>query len=383
MKRKRLPLPAHPLTKFFRPAAESVTTSLGDASVCSYRGTVRHFLAYLGAQYPEVHSLDQLRRDPHILGWLALLRSHNPPLATITRANYVIYLRRMLEELAWTQQLPALAHLLGRDDVPRKEHHLPRPLSPEQDQLIQRELLRRNDLASNVLLLLRHTGMRIGECVDLSVDCLRTLGPNQWAIHVPLGKLKTERWVPVDSLVCQLVDRIRSLRPPSAPNAGRLLLPRPRGRYMLIRRLRAALQDVVKAAGIAARIVPHQFRHTYGTEMLRAGVSFAAVMKLLGHKSPHMTLEYLEITQQDLQREFQLARSHPRHLTPHPPMAPSVPLPRADLDSVIDSLKAAQHVLEMFRRSLPERPARRLLDRLANRLVKILATVRKLKPPQT
>jgi hypothetical protein len=41
---------------------------------------------------------------------------------------------------------------------------------------------------------------------------------------------------------------------------------------MLIRTLRAALQDVVKAAGITARIVPHQFRHTYGTEMLRAGV---------------------------------------------------------------------------------------------------------------
>ena len=379
MKRKRLPLPTHPLTKFFRPAAESVTTALGDASVTSYRGTVRHFLAYLGAQYPEVHSLDQLRRDPHILGWLALLRMHNPPLATITRANYVIYLRRMLEELAWTQQLPALAHLLGRDDVPRKEHHLPRPLTPEQDQQIQRELLRRNDLASNVLLLLRHTGMRIGECVDLSVDCLRTLGPNQWAIHVPLGKLKTERWVPVDSLVCQLVDRIRSLRPPTAPNAGRLLLPRLRGRYMLIRRLRAALQDVVAAAGIPARIVPHQFRHTYGTEMLRAGVSFVAVMKLLGHKSPHMTLQYLEITQQDLQREFHLARSHPRHLAPSRTVSSGSP-PRADLASLIDSLKAAQQVLEMFRRSHTEDSARRLLGRLANRLVKILAAARKLNP---
>ncbi len=43
--------------------------------------------------------------------------------------------------------------------------------------------------------------------------------------------------------------------------------------------------------------------------MLRAGVSFAAVIKLLGHKSPHMTLEYLEITQQDFQREFHLALS--------------------------------------------------------------------------
>jgi site-specific recombinase XerD len=381
MKPKRLPLPTHPLTKFFRPAAESVTTSLGDSSITAYRGTVRLFLTYLGAQYPAVRSLDQLRRDPHILGWLAFLRSHHPPLATITRANRVIYLRCMLEELAWTQQLPALAHLLGRDDVPRTEHHLPRPLTPEQDQLIQRELLRRNDLLSNVLLLLRHTGMRIGECVDLSVDCLRTLGPNQWAIHVPLGKLKTERWVPVDSMVCQLVERIRALRPPTAPNTGGLLLSRKRGRFMLIRTIRAALQDVVAAAGITARIVPHQFRHTYGTEMLRAGVGFAGVMKLLGHKDPHMTLEYLEITQQDLQREFHLARSHPRHLAPSPPVSSASP-PRADLASLIDWLQAAQHVLEMFRRSLAEDSRRRLLARLARRLVKILADTRKLNPPQ-
>ena len=111
-----------------------------------YRGTFRHFLRYLGAQHPEVHRLDQLRRDPHILGWLAILRSHTPPLATITLANHVIYLRRMLEELAWTQQLPTLAHLLSRDDVPRRSTHLPRPLTPEQDQLIQQELLRRDDL---------------------------------------------------------------------------------------------------------------------------------------------------------------------------------------------------------------------------------------------
>jgi site-specific recombinase XerD len=358
-----------------------VTTSLGDSSVTAYRATVRLFLTYLAAQHSEVHSLDQLRRDPHILGWLAFLRSHHPPLATITRAKYVIYLRCMLEELAWTQQLPALAHLLARGDAPRKEHHLPRPLTPEQDQLIQQELLRRNDLLSNALLLLRHTGMRIGECVDLSIDCLRPLGPNQWAIHVPLGKLKTERWVPVDSMVCQLVERIRSLRPPTAPKAGRLLLFRQRGRKMLVRRIRAALQDVVSAVGISARIVPHQFRHTYGTEMLRAGVGFASVMQLLGHTSPHMTLEYLEITQQDLQREFQLARSHPRHFAPTRTLSSASP-PRADLASLIDSLQTAQFVLEMFRRNLTEDSPRRVLARLARRLVKILAETRKLNPPQ-
>src|SRR6185437_12390459 len=111
------------------------------------------------------------------------------------------------------------------DDVPRKEHRLPRPLTPEQDQLIQQELRRRNDLLSNVLLLLRHTGMRIGECVDLSFDCLRPLGPDQWAIHVPLGKLKTERWVPVDAAVHRIVERLRTLRSPTA-TSDPFLLPR-------------------------------------------------------------------------------------------------------------------------------------------------------------
>jgi hypothetical protein len=50
--------------------------------------------------------------------------------------------------------------------------------------------------------------------------------------------------------------------------------------------------------------------------------------------------------------------------------------------SLIDSLKAAQHVLEMFRRSLAEDSPRRLLARLARRLAKILAETRKFNPPQ-
>ena len=372
----------HPLAQPFQHAAESLTTALGESSVCEYLGTVHRFLTYLGAHHPAVRSLGQLRRDPHILGWLTDLRSRTPPLAKLTLALRIVRLRRLLEELAWSHQLPSLAHLLGHDDIPRVDRRLPRPLTPEQDQRIQQELQRRNDLTSNALLLLRYTGMRIGECVDLPVDCLRPLGPDQWVIHVPLGKLGTERWVPVDSQVCQIIQRLRSLRPPHAPQQGRLLLHRSRGHTMLVRRLRAALYDAAAAAGVSARIVPHQFRHTYASEMLRAGVSLPAVMKLLGHKSPRMTLEYLEITQQDLQREYRLARSQPRHIAPPPRVPSSISSPRPDLDSLIDSLRAAQHVLEMFRRSVAETSARRLLDRLANRLVKIAPEAKKLKPPE-
>jgi hypothetical protein len=38
-------------------------------------------------------------------------------------------------------------------------------------------------------------------------------------------------------------------------------------------------------------------------------------MKLLGHTSPEMTMRYVDVALTDLQREFQRARSQPRHLS--------------------------------------------------------------------
>jgi integrase len=290
----------------------------------------------------------------------------------------LLLLRCILEELAWTAQLPELAHLIRREDVPRAPQRLPRALTAQQDQSIQKELLRRNDLPSNVFLLLRHTGMRISECTDLSYDCLHHIGPDRWGIHVPLGKLKTERMVPVDSFVCELVQRLRFFRSFDPLPADGRLLARPSGKQTLIQQLRPYLHDVSAAVGISTRIVPHQLRHTYASEMVRAGVSLPALMKLLGHTDPEMTMRYVDVTGNDLQREFHLARSQPRHLAPQP-KAPTIS-PRAGLDGVADALLSAQHAIEMFRRSLPEGFPRRCLGRLTNRLTKILSEVRKLNP---
>ena len=68
--------------------------------------------------------------------------------------------------------------------------------------------------------------------------------------------------------------------------------------------------------------------------------------------------------------------------------APTVPQPKASvahirtgLAGVIDSLQAAQHALEMFRRELPIGAARRCLDRLSNRLTKIIIEGKELRTP--
>jgi hypothetical protein len=112
--------------------------------------------------------------------------------------------------------------------------------------------------------------------------------------------------------------------------------------------------------------------------MLRSGVSFPTVMKLLGHSSPDMTMLYIDIALTDLQREFHQARSQPRYLTPQPKLSSASA--RTGLGGLIDSLLVAQHTLEMFRRSLPGAP-RRHLDRLSNRLTKIVSEVRELDSP--
>jgi len=379
MNRVRRPPLQHPLAPVFDRAIDALGMALSPESIRQYRGTVRKFLNYLGADHPEVQRLEQLRREPHILGWMSRLHSQVPPLVTASYVLRLIGLRGICNELAWTEQLPELAHLIRREDIPRLPQRLPRPLTAEQDELLQQEFRLRNDLGGNVFLLIRHTGMRIGECADLSSDCLRSIGPNQGAIHVPLGKLKTERMIPVDPFVCEFVHRLRFFRSLDPLPADGRLLARSGAKNTLLRHFRDYLHQVCHSLGLSTRIVPHQFRHTYASEMLRAGMSLTAVMKLLGHTSPEMTMQYLDVTLHDLQRAFELARSKPRHLVPQPRVS-SAPF-REGLDGVIDSLLAAQHVLEMFRRTLPKNTARLRLNRLSNRLSKILVEARNLATP--
>jgi integrase len=260
MSRIRIPV-VHPLKESFFTAVASVTSSLSASSQGRYRTTVEYFLRYLGQQHPGIQSLEQLRRDPHFLGWFTWLFSQQPPLVKSTRCLHVVTLRRVMEELAWLHERPALARLFHPDDIPRFDDRFPRPLTPEQDRLIQEELMRRNDVASNALLLVRHTGIRIGECADLPTDCLRSIAPGQWALH-ELGELYTERLVPIDDSVQQIIHRLRFFRSlcPDPPDG--LLLARHRGsRNALLWQLRTELLRVRTALGMERRITPHMFRH--------------------------------------------------------------------------------------------------------------------------
>jgi len=67
MNRSRLAPVDHPLLPLFQRAVDSLTVALAPDSARHYRGVARHFLIYLETEQPDVITLAQLRRDPHIL----------------------------------------------------------------------------------------------------------------------------------------------------------------------------------------------------------------------------------------------------------------------------------------------------------------------------
>jgi site-specific recombinase XerD len=369
------------IEQIFQTQIDLLATTLQPNSLTGYRGAVKSFLRYLRASHPRLSSLAGLRRDPHILGWLHELCDQDPPLSKGTRLLYLLCLRRLLTDLIDGGEYTIQEGLIRREDFPRLDHYLPKPLSPDDDQRLQNQLRTNDDLFSNALLLLRGTGMRIGELLDLPIDSLRHLGDRDWALHVPLGKLHTDRWVPVDDDVRRIHARLVALRDHSVVTArSNLLLPLPASpgaRYIALLR---AIRTAARKAGCSVRVKPHQLRHTYATSMLRAGVSLPALMHLLGHKTLDMTLRYVQVTQKDLQQQYHLARqkiataySIPQLSTTHTltGIAPGIP-------TITQYLTAIRHLLEMYRRQLGDAKIRRKLQRWTNRLTKIAAEVNEL-----
>ena len=73
-------------------------------------------------------------------------------------------------------------------------------------------------------------------------------------------------------------------------------------------------------------ITPHQLRHTYATALANAGMSLQALMALLGHVTPEMTIRYATLASPTLRAAYdQAIGTMRRQLTLTPVGRPIVP----------------------------------------------------------
>jgi len=150
------------------------------------------------------------------------------------------------------------------------------------------------------VLLLARTGMRIGELCDLPANCVVRSGDTHW-LHVPVGKLRTDRHVPLHPSLVELIADWKIANAAHIERTGRLLTDEVSNvdRHRVTRMVRR----VAKRAGIG-HVHPHQLRHTLGTQAINRGMRLEAVAALLGHKSLEMTLVYARIADHTVAEEY-------------------------------------------------------------------------------
>jgi len=358
------------LDMIFEMQLQALAVTLMPATIRYYRVQANRFLRFLKAKHPEIHTPDQLRRNPHVLGWLSSIAAENPPLTNRSRLAALICVRRLLHEIADSGYVVDESLILPQDFPPR-DLYLPKPISPEIDLLLDRELRKTDNLMSNALLLLRASGMRVGEFLRLNRDSIRHVGGDHWALHVPLGKLHNERWIPIDADAHMIFDRLLVLGSSSANDLSgdqKPLLMRSNGRRVRYYKIRKTLIELSQRLSCPP-IRAHQLRHTYATELLRAGVSLPALKELLGHKDIRMTMVYVQVTQNDLQREYHMARQIMKtiHSVPQLPIPKCKDINIAGIPGACEILNAVKHQLEIYRRQLANEKARHKLHLLLRR----------------
>lgn len=146
-----------------------------------------------------------------------------------------------------------------------------------------------------LLSLLRGTGLRIGEALGLrheDIDALRRVIVVRQRENVNRARAKTHsREVPVDPALIRLYsDYLHE-------EYGALdcdyvfvnLWAAPVGQPMSYPSVDRLVQRLRRRTGI--EFTPHQFRHSYATELLRRGVAVEVVQHLLGHASVSTTVD--------------------------------------------------------------------------------------------
>jgi len=314
---------------------DRLTATHARGTVTGTASRLNHFAAHLAAVDPGLASLAGLDRRRHIETYLtgtaeAVNSRTGAPLQASERRGRVLAVHCLLNDIAeWGWPEAPQRRLVFRSDIPKLPRALPRYLTPDLDRRLSRALQDWPDrLSADALLLQRATGLRIGELVDLELDCVHEIdGQGAW-LKVPLGKLNTERMVPLDEETVALIDRIVAHRSPGRP------LPHPRtarptefllthhGRRVTVYQLREVMTRVAGDAGLP-HTTPHQLRHTYATALVNAGVSLQSLMALLGHSSAEMSLRYGRLFDATVKAEYEraltAAKAHLGSLPTEPP----------------------------------------------------------------
>lgn len=284
-------------------------------------------LEYVQRSYPtwkprtrRNRAMNTLNELSHLWGWLRTHRSITSPgqigqqdvcayqsdqqaqgyaAGTINRrTDYVLGIIRLLadREEPVDNSVFRLRYLRRPDSLPK---HLTEDESQRLEAFLQADSPPSRSLASCLLVML-HSGLRSGECVELRRRDLDLAGKR---LIVRQGKGGRDRLVYLSDPACQALQAYLQDTPRSPTDCVWISAHH---RPLSQAGLQHQVAKVGKALGIE-HLYPHRLRHTCATRLLNVGMDITRIQKLLGHEMISTTLIYARVQDATVENDFRQA----------------------------------------------------------------------------
>lgn len=278
---------------------QQISCSLRPASITATDQGLRLFATFLVRAHPTVTAVAQLQRV-HLEDYKRWLTDDlDDPYAgpgrrlsatsrSLRLGSLRMFFTRLIE---WDYPDAPTRPLLFLGDLPPRDQVLPKALDDADAARFLRSAQTQPRLLTRVVAeVLIRTGVRVGELCALHADAVRTGHDGFW-LHVPVGKLHDDRYLPLHPT---LVDLIGNYRRQHVTDINPKLIPYENGRPLRPAAVARMLDNITSAAGMP-HVHPHKLRHTLATQAINRGMSMEAIAALLGHHSLDMTRRYARL----------------------------------------------------------------------------------------
>src|SRR5215210_2637409 len=225
-------------------------------------------------------------------GYLLNVEKRQP--ATVNRR--LAALRRFFQWAKATgviKELPT-ENVKGVASSPRAPHWLDKR---DVDRLIRTVERHGNTRDLAIVLILRHTGIRVSELSSLRLGDVET-SERKGLLTVRSGKGSKFRVLPLNVDARQAITAYLKVRP--TVSADHLFIGQ-RGQGVGSRAVEMLVTKYGRLAGLED-VTPHTLRHSFGKHTLDAGADLVSVSALLGHQRLETTAIYTTPSQRDLER---------------------------------------------------------------------------------
>ena len=273
-------------------------------TVLSYRNDLTQFASFLDSGSEDFDPLKVFPAD--VRGWMMKLSEEGMTSRTLSRKLSALksYWHFLLFRELVTEN-PTLNIILPKTKKPLPAFFKHREIVGAIDTTFQPDDFER---VRNLLIIeiFYMTGIRLSELLairDTDID----LGLMEVKVT---GKRNKQRIVPLDSGICEWLERYRLLRNETTGFQPEVFFVRSNGKKMYPKLVYNIVHTIMSQVSTLPRLSPHVLRHSFATGLLNNGADINALKELLGHSSLAATQVYTHTGFRELYTIYKQA--HPR-----------------------------------------------------------------------